>query len=310
MRDYTPTAWSLVGVSEKYPDRYLNYRNMESRNAPDNRGWFTRNPPLPAKWNNVMKWTHQETTMKKHLLKTVAGILTLALLGACSSALRRGMMGDTYISTARPAISLSVPGLPLLTAGRGMPSMTWTGVAGGLPIQVWLAVYGEGGLAPMAIVAQAQTPEGWYWNAATERPFSVNHGAEIFNGVTYQGFTYIVRPEMDPFANLYTAAQPDGQPQLWLARAYVARFNFNDDKIILEYREPLPESITTLEQLPYGHGDFLEKFRQRAATAFSVADCPANPQNVATGFANSIRWQYMDQNFLGNVSRNYNFLEY
>lgn len=247
--------------------------------------------------------------MKKKLLGVLLAFAGVTLLTACTDALRRGMLGDAYISTARPAISLSVPGLPLLTAGRGMPNMTWTGVAGGLPIQVWLAVYGEGGLAPMAIVAQAQTPEGWYWNASTERPFSVNNRVEVFNGVAYQGFTFIVRPNMDPFSNLYTATRPDGQPQLWLARAYVARFNFNDDKIILQYREPLPDAITSLDQLPYGHGDYLEKFDQRAASAFTVADCPPNPQGVATGFANSIRWQYMDQNFLGNVSRNFNYMD-
>lgn len=248
--------------------------------------------------------------MKKNRF-LVSGIICIScLLSACMGALQRGMMGETYISTARPAISLSVPGLPLMAAGRGMTNMTWTGMAGGLPIQVWLAVYGQGGLAPMAIVAQAQTPEGWYWDGIMERPFSVNHYNQVFNGVTYQGFTYLVNPAQDPFSNLYTSVKPDGQPQLWVARTYMARFNFNDDKIILQYREPLPEGITDLNQLPYGQSNFLIEFNERADKAFEVGNCPANPQNVQTSFINVVRWQVMDQNFLGTVSKNFLLMQY
>lgn len=235
-------------------------------------------------------------------------LLSAALIG-CVGALQRGMLGDTYISTARPAIALSVPSLPLMLSGQGTPNMSWTGMAGGLPIQVWLAVYGEGGLSPMAIVAQAQTPQGWYWDAQLSSPFSVDQGVTGFNGVSYQGWTFIVNPENDPFSGLYTAAHPDGQPQLWIARAYAARYNFNDDKIILQYREPLPQDITSLTELPYGRANFLQEFRERAANAFTVADCPANPQNVKQSYANSIRWQYMNQNFLGSVSKNYTIFD-
>lgn len=241
--------------------------------------------------------------ISNYKLLAIIALFILTLAG-CMGALQRGMMGETYISTARPAISLSVNNMPLMTAGRGMTNLFWSGMAGGLTIDVWLAVYGTGGLAPMAIVAQAQTPQGWYWDGIMRRPFSVDDSVEVFNGVSYQACTFIVDPANDPFGELVTGVQPDGQPQLWLTRAYAARYNFNDDKIILEYREPLPQGVTTLTALPLGQGNLLLEFAERARNAFVVGPAPANPQGVVQNYAQGIQWQFMGQNFLGTVSQN------
>lgn len=229
--------------------------------------------------------------------------LFLILAVGCSQSLQRGMLDNAYISTARPAISLAARDMPLLASGEGIANMYWTGVLGGLPVQMWIAVYGEGGLAPMAIVAQAQTPQGWHWDGIMALPFSVDNSTAAFNGVTYQAWTYIVDPAKDPFGALVTGVQPDGQPQRWIARAFAARFNFNTDKIILEYREPLPPEITTLTAMPLGYGDFLMQFAQRAQSAFVVGPAPANPEGVKKRYIRGIEWQYMGQNFLGTVTR-------
>lgn len=232
--------------------------------------------------------------------------LTAGLYG-CADALQRGMLGNAYISTARPAIMLEAKNMPLMLAGRGSCNMAWTGMIGGLPISVWLAVYGEGGLAPLAIVAQAQTPDGWYWDGIMRQPFSVDEGTEVFNDVTYQACTFIVNPANDPFGELVTGVQADGRPQLWMVRAYAARFNFDDDKIILQYREPLPAGITSLSALPLGQANLLQEFAQRARDSFVVSNVPAHPSGITTGFANAVQWQYMDQSFLGTVSRNFSW---
>ncbi len=230
-------------------------------------------------------------------------IVILLCLAGCKGALERGMLGNVYISNARPSISIDVPNLPLLTAGEGMPNLIWTDVLGGLPIQVWLAVYGTGGLAPLAIAAQAEVPGGWHWDADLYQTFSVDKGIETFNGEGYQACTFVINPARDPFGKLATAVQPDGTPQLWIVRYYAARFNFNDDKIILEYREPLPPAITDLNALPLGHANYLQEFAQRARAAFVVKNGPANLNGVRKGFAQGVAWQNMGQNFLGTASR-------
>lgn len=213
------------------------------------------------------------------------------------------MLDNAYISTARPSITLAVKDMPLLASGEGMCNLYWTGMMGGLNIQMWLAVYGNGGLSPLAITAQAQVPTGWYWDGLMDRPFSVDQGTAAFNGMTYQAWTYIVSADRDPFAAYITKTQPDGQPQLWIARAFAARYNFNWDKIILEYREPLPQGITNLTALPVGYGDFLRQFAQRAQAAFEVSPGPQDPTGVRKGYIEGVQWQFMDQNFLGSVSQ-------
>lgn len=231
----------------------------------------------------------------------IIGLITL--ITGCADALKRGMIGDTYISTARPAITLSVKNMPLMLAGRGSAQLPWTAMVGGLPISVWLAVYGEGGLAPLAIVAQAQAPENWYFDDVSNKPFTVDQGTEVFNGVTYYASTFIVNPATDPFGALVTGVKPDGEPQLWIVRHYAARFNFDQDKIIMEYREPLPDDITSLSALPLGRANYLREFAQRARESFVVATPESNPKEVTTGYANAVQWQFMNQRFLGTVSK-------
>ena len=230
-----------------------------------------------------------------------AGLLLLPVLWACGQALQRGMADGAYISTARPAIMVQVRDMPLLTAGEGTANVFWTGMLGGLPVQMWLALYGSGGLAPLAIVTQAQLPSGWYWDAIMRRPFSVDEGTAAFGGVTYDAYTYIVDPGADPFAN-FTGENAEGQR--WIARAFAARYYFNQDKIILEYREPLPEAITDLTALPLGYDAFLGEFAARAQAAFTVSPCPENIPPVQKSYIRGVEWQYMDQNYLGSISRN------
>ena len=240
--------------------------------------------------------------MKKIFIFPVLLVLSI-YLGACSGIQQRGMLGEAYVSSTRPAICVEVKDMPLMTYGTGIPNMTWTSMLGGLPIQTWVAVYGSGGLAPMAIVAQAEVPEGWYWDSNMKKPFSVDEGVEIFDNVAYQACTYIVSPRNDPFGQLITGTDPDGQPQMWLVRNFAARFNFNTDKIILQYREPLPEGVVTLSQLPYGHSELLVNFERRAREAFVVTSAPQDMGDVKEGYSDAIQWQYMGQNFLGTVSQ-------
>lgn len=240
--------------------------------------------------------------MRKYLYMLVALVLAPVLWG-CQS-LQRGMLDGAYVSTARPALMVQVKDMPLFASGEGYANVFWTGMLGGLPVQMWFALYGSGGLMPMAIVAQAQLPSGWYWDALMSRPFSVDQGTAAFGGVTYDAYSYIVNPGADPFANFTEANGPDGQPQRWIARVFAARYNFNQDKMILEYREPLPAAISDLTALPLGYDSFLREFATRARAAFNVSPCPENVPAVQKSYIRGIEWQFVDQNFLGSISRN------
>ncbi|WP_165065066.1 DUF4851 domain-containing protein [Desulfovibrio sp. ZJ200] len=233
-------------------------------------------------------------------------VVLLMLAAGCTGAQQRGMIGSLYVSTARPAISIEAKNLPLRTAGRSVVNLPWSSVLGGLPIRVWLAVYGATSpQSPMAIVAQAEVPAGWYWDGIMRRPFSVDESVEIFDNVAYQACTYIVDGARDPFADLVKGQEAANgeKPLRWIARGFAARYNFNDDKIILEYREPLPAEITSLSALPYGQADFVKAFEQRAREAFSVGPLPSGALRIQQGYAQGVLWQYMDQRFLGTVSQ-------
>lgn len=240
--------------------------------------------------------------MKK--LVFLCGLALLPILWACGQSLQRGMIDGAYISTARPAIMVEVRDMPLITAGEGSANVFWTGMLGGLPVQMWLALYGTGGLAPLAIVTQAQLPGDWYWDSWMRRPFSVAEGTAAFGGTTYDSYTYIVDPKSDPFANFMSATGPEGKPQRWIARVFAARYNFDHDKILLEYREPLPAAIVDLTALPLGYDSYLREFAARAQAAFVVSPCPKNLPSVQKGYIKGVEWQYVNQNFLGSISRN------
>lgn len=245
----------------------------------------------------------KSTSCRRFPLVLVLAVVLVAAMTGCRGALQRGMLGPAYISTARPDIAIEARNMPVMTAGRGMANLIWSDMIGGLPIQMWMAVYGEGGLAPLAIVAQAAVPQGWYWDSIMRHPQSVDEAVETFGGVGYQACTFIVDPARDPFSGLVTSVHPDGSPQRWLVRSFAARFNFNDDKIIMEYREPLPEGVESLTAIPFGQSGLLAGFAQRARDAFAVSAAPQDLAGMVSGFIQGIRWQYMGQNFLGTASR-------
>ena len=240
-------------------------------------------------------------------MKRMRQICFLALLlvftTGCTAALQRGMVGPTYVSTARPAISLGVKDMPLIAGGQGQVNLDWTGVMGGLPVSVWMAAYGQGQpRSSLAVVAQVELSQGWYWNSDSTPPFSVDQANEVIGDTTFVACTVHADSSRDPFA-LLAGVQPDGPPVRWLVRSFTSRFNFNADKIILEYREPLPPQMEFLEVLTIGQTDQLIAFEQRARNAFVVGPVPENLKGLADPYMQNVRWQFMDQRFLGTASR-------
>jgi hypothetical protein len=95
----------------------------------------------------------------------------------------------------------------------------------------------------------------------------------------------------------------EAKPMRWLTRGFAARYNFNDTKVILEYREPLPENLAAQENLTESQTDQLRAFEQRASAAFAVASVSGNITGITEGYAKNIRGQYMDHRFWGTASK-------
>ena len=227
----------------------------------------------------------------------------VAMMTGCTGALQRGMQGNAYVSTARPSISMQAVNMPLITGGEVSVNLDGAGVIGGLPLNAWVAVYGKGDpQSPMAIVAMAEVPNGWYWDSDGQQPFSVDKGVEVFNNVGYAASTYIVDSKKDPFAAV-AGLNSESQPMRWLVRGFAARYNFNDTKVVMEYREPLPENLAGQQTLADSMTDQLKAFEQRANVAFAVASVSQNTSGIANGYAKNISWQYLDQRFWGTVSK-------
>lgn len=231
----------------------------------------------------------------------VVGLLCALMTVGCTG-LRRGMVGDAYVSSAKPAFSVSVPTLPLRAAGSATSYVTTEDSLGGIGIDSWLAVYGgsKAGEA-MAIVAQAEIPPAWYWDSNMYRTFSVNQGTAVFDGRLYQACTYIVDGATDAFTLLVPDA--DQSTVRWIARRFAARTDFNVNKITLEYREPLPQGFETLSNLPVGGNTFLDEFAERAEKAFTVSSANFDSNRIRATYIEGLRIRYLNTNFWGTMSR-------
>lgn len=236
--------------------------------------------------------------------------LVLFVLAGCTAAQQRGMQGDTYVSTSRPAFSAKARDLPLLAAGFGQASLMEAGVIGGLNLDAWIAVYGKSdGKGPLAIVAQGELDQPWFWSSALNRPFAIHEGADMLNGLGVETCTYMVSEKRDAFLPLMepqaSAVGEGGEKpaRRWISRVFACRTNFNQGKIILEYREPLPEAIQSLTSIPYGYSDFIPAFEDRASKAFEVS-LSARPGEIRSGYLSGINWQYLDEKFWGTVFLN------
>lgn len=231
----------------------------------------------------------------------LASLLSVALLAGCTG-LQRGMVGNTYVSSAKPAFAVTVPNMPLRASGSALPSVTTDDSLSGVTIDAWLAVYGGTAVGkPMAIVAQAEIPPAWYWDSDMYRNFSIDQGTAVFDGRLYQSCTYIVDGSTDAFSSLI----PDTDPNTlrWIARRFATRTDFNLGKITLEYREPLPQGFISLTNLPHGGQTFLHEFAERAEKAFVFSASEYNSSEIRHSYIEGVRIRYLNNNFWGTMSR-------
>ena len=85
------------------------------------------------------------------------------------------------------------------------------------------------------------------------------------------------------------------------SRYFALRTNFNHDKIILEYREPAPRGLETMESIPFGMTDQIREFEDRARKAFTLGLPDPKLGPIQDGFPQGVRWQFMSDPYLGDV---------
>ena len=99
---------------------------------------------------------------------------------------------------------------------------------------------------------------------------------ETIGGVGFQACTYVTSEKRDAFLPLEDPegarilAQDGQPPRRWLARMFANRFDFDSDKIVLEYREPLPEDINSITALPLGRADYIAAFEPVSYTHLTL----------------------------------------
>ncbi|MCR5813178.1 MAG: DUF4851 domain-containing protein [Desulfovibrio sp.] len=228
--------------------------------------------------------------------------LLIQLLGCQGQGQMRGLVEDQYISTSRPSFAVSSK-LPLLGCEKRLIKLADMGVMGGLGIETWITVYGQA-QGPMAIVAHADLPRGWKWDANLSQPFNVHEDRLYLGDLPFFAQTFLSIPGKNPF--VAEEAANDGQaakePERWIIRSFSQRFNDDSSKIILEYRERLPKGVTSLTSLPYGHSDLIKDFARRAEACFTVSLNPKADQGIHFQTIPVLRSRYLDSHFFGTAS--------
>lgn len=228
---------------------------------------------------------------------------TLLLLVFACTPLRRGFEGTTLISPAQPPLSVNVD-MPLLASGQIEPYL-YTDRGFQFP-ETLVAVYGTNAASPMAISVLSVTPNNlWTWDplsfSTPDRPIS---STVAFGGENFDGSLHIINGEKDPFAQLFAADESARAKLNWIAQRYACRQQFDHVKIILEYREPLSETLAAaiggLQDVPV-YNQEVQAFQARAAKVFGVQFAYAGPTVARAPYIKSLNARTLGT-FLGSMS--------
>ncbi len=246
--------------------------------------------------------------MQKRCLYVSFLILCLFVSGCSalqSATLQRGFTENTFISTGQPPVSITSP-LPLKAEGQADILMN-------IEMQLkkqqsWIGVYGaENATSPMAIVAYSVVPDpndAYQWNyPSTSFPDGPELGKTLFSERPFSMTARVINAENDAFMPLVLNKDTAKDVQ-WLAARYSLLSNERRSKIILEYREPLPqwaENMKSNTALLLLHPEW-KAFATRAQEAFLV-DFRPNPINrvLTKNVLNTIDLRHL-ASFLGSIS--------
>ncbi|MBQ7738257.1 MAG: DUF4851 domain-containing protein [Desulfovibrionaceae bacterium] len=243
----------------------------------------------------------------RHLrTKTIFFLLLSCLVLIISGCLRgeqRGVSGQNYISTARPPLEISAPSLQLLGSSPANIKLPGMGMIGGVPLRTHITYYGSKD-GPKLLIAHAELPSGWIWDANPWQSFSVNKIEEGIGGINFAAQTFLTIPYKNPLATDAESQMAKEQKtnDRWIVRNFSRRFNNDRHKIIIEYREKLSSDIDNLNAMPYGSANLLSEFENRARKAFTITAPTLNDAKLQQIPLPDIRLRYLDEHFFGSAT--------
>ncbi len=195
-------------------------------------------------------------------------------------------LDGAFVSNSPAVAVVPAPGLALLFSGlvSVLPSKEGT-FTGGAASEVWYAVYGAPGRQLVVMLADAPYNMEWpYTSMFTERrglPVMREGDASYF-GLPMTGATYVRPAALDPWMKGLADA---GAQAVWqgdmLVRQIVWRTDANRTKLMIEYREPVPQGF---QSHPISDYDAATAFEARAAAAFRVVpEAPSAGITPASG---------------------------
>lgn len=240
---------------------------------------------------------------KIFIFKLLLITLFISLILSCTKAQQRGLNGSNYVSSTRPALEIIVKDLAVQGSNLENLKLDGMGVVGGLGLKTYLTLYGEKE-GPKVIVAHADLPLGWEWDANLEHSLAVDKRVQTIGGIPFLAQTFLSILHKDAFSDEATtqAFKDQGRDDRFIIRSFSARFNNNTSKIIIEYREKLPQGIESLKSLPLGYDHLLKDFAERAEKAFSIRPPQLTEATITRKPLPLMRLRYLDEFFFGSAS--------
>ena len=212
--------------------------------------------------------------MKKFLL--CAALSAVMVLSGCAGMeLYRGLDTSTnaFVSTAYPPVlvqpsedfkNVSYGAVPLRVAESDGMLMT-------IPVDAWYALY-YSNRAQMAVVV-AECSDRWIWEISAlgveyqRLPILRSYYGDGPQDATL--YVYVRTGSRDPWMPVFAEAGSSWEGDILVAR-YEWCTSHDTDKLLLEYREPLPAPRDEL----LGRQTLITEFLERAQAAFSLAQVP------------------------------------
>ncbi len=237
-------------------------------------------------------------------------LLCLFIVACTPRQAKQGIYENSLVYTAQVPFSAGST-LPLASFQQSSALMYADGQYVSLPVM--LTIYGEKSLdAPMSIVAFSaiNNTNNWVWEyAGTSPPDNPIMSEPYFDGKKFYGTIHVLNGKEDPFTLWLAESEEEAAETYWLVQRYTQLSDFRMNKLVLEYREPLPKS---LQELFLAEGFVINPqepemiaFSERAKASFLVNFAVPKTLELGQGPVENkrINRQYLDE-FLGSLRPN------